>query len=195
MKRIFAYSLIAGACMFAFATGALAQTTDENDGTDVPTEAPAFVDADGDGINDIAAMRHHRRRDGVTRAFRHERQGMMEDVQGQLTEEQIAELDRLKADLRAGETDPGEFHAAITVKLEEFGVTLPENWNQTPREFADQFRLSEDQRTELHTLVEGMRTEGASREDIHAAVKAQHAEWGIEAPSAPEHGRRGPRRR
>ena len=192
MKRFLAYSLLAVACSFAFATGTPAQTNDESDGTDVTVEAPVFVDADGDGINDIAAMRHHRRNNGVERAFRHARHGMMADVRDQLTDEQIAELDQLVADLRAGETERGEHHTAITEKLQEFGITLPENWNQTPGDFASQFRLSEEQRGEIQELVEGMRGEDASREDIRAAVDAKYTEWGIERPQMPGHGAGGP---
>jgi DNA-binding transcriptional regulator YhcF (GntR family) len=46
--------------------------------------------------------------------------------------------------------------------------------------------LTEEQRTEVHELVSGMREAGASREEIHAAVAELFENWGIEMPERPE---------
>jgi hypothetical protein len=55
-------------------------------------------------------------------------------------------------------------------------------------------QLTEEQRTELHELVSGLRDDGASREDIHAAVVTQLSEWGIDwSFDCPGEGRMGDR--
>ena len=43
-------------------------------------------------------------------------------------------------------------------------------------------QLTEEQRAELKTLVDGLKESDTSREDIRAAVKAKLEEWGIERP-------------
>lgn len=42
--------------------------------------------------------------------------------------------------------------------------------------------LTEDQKAELQSAVESLREQGATREEIHAAVAALFQEWGIEMP-------------
>ena len=46
-------------------------------------------------------------------------------------------------------------------------------------------QLTEEQRAELKTLVDGLKESDTSREDIRAAVKAKLEEWGIEFPERP----------
>lgn len=43
-------------------------------------------------------------------------------------------------------------------------------------------QLTEEQRTELKTLVDGLKESDTSKEDIRAAVKAKLEEWGVERP-------------
>ena len=43
-------------------------------------------------------------------------------------------------------------------------------------------QLTEEQRAELKTLVDGLKESDTSREDIRAAVKAKLEEWGVEFP-------------
>jgi DNA-binding transcriptional regulator YhcF (GntR family) len=50
--------------------------------------------------------------------------------------------------------------------------------------------LTEEQRSELHELVSGMREAGATREEIHAAVGELFESWGMEAPERPKGGPR-----
>jgi Spy/CpxP family protein refolding chaperone len=54
-------------------------------------------------------------------------------------------------------------------------------------------QLTEEQRQAIHELIEGMRAEEASRQEIHQAVAELFAEWGIEMPAPPggHEGRRG----
>ncbi len=46
-------------------------------------------------------------------------------------------------------------------------------------------QLTEEQRAELKTLVDGLKESDTSGKDIRAAVKAKLEEWGIEAPERP----------
>ena len=45
--------------------------------------------------------------------------------------------------------------------------------------------LTEDQKTQLHELVQALQAEGKNREEIGIAVNALFAEWGIEKPKGP----------
>ena len=46
-------------------------------------------------------------------------------------------------------------------------------------------QLTEEQREELKTLVDGLKESDTSKEDIRAAVKAKLEEWGVEFPERP----------
>lgn len=46
-------------------------------------------------------------------------------------------------------------------------------------------QLTEEQRAELKTLVDGLKESDTSREDIRAAVKAKLEKWGVEFPERP----------
>lgn len=46
--------------------------------------------------------------------------------------------------------------------------------------------LTEEQRTEVHELVSGMRDAGASRDEVHAALAELFESWGIDMPERPE---------
>ena len=50
-------------------------------------------------------------------------------------------------------------------------------------------RLTEEQREAVHTMVMEMREAGASREEIHAAVRDMLERYGIEVPEGPPEGR------
>ena len=45
--------------------------------------------------------------------------------------------------------------------------------------------LSDEQKTELKALVDGLKEGEASKEDVRAAVEAKLTEWGIELPERP----------
>jgi Spy/CpxP family protein refolding chaperone len=76
-----------------------------------------------------------------------------------------------------------EIRSAVQAQLTEWGVELPEQ--PPPRRghgngpLAD---LTEEQRAEIHETVKAMHEEGATREEIRAAVLAQ---YGIELPERP----------
>jgi hypothetical protein len=54
---------------------------------------------------------------------------------------------------------------------------------------ASMLELTDDQRSQLHDLVYGMREAGATRSEIHTAVRDLLAGWGLQPPRN-QHGRR-----
>ena len=181
MKRNTLFALLVGSLALTFASTAVAQTDDENtEGTTVTQ--PAFVDADGDGICDNVAQRHAMANRALRLAhaagMKHQRRAAM----GNLTDAQRAQVQQVIADMKAGEATPEDVHAAVGQKLQEFGVTLPENWGQNFRQFAEQRRLTDEQRAEVRALVESMKAEGKARDEIHTAVAAKYEEWGRAMP-------------
>ncbi len=110
-----------------------------------------------------------------------------------LTEEQRTELETLVETLREAGSDRKAVREAVDAKLEEWGIERPEppedggpGMHGGP--FAD---LTEEQRTELETLVETLRESGSDREAVREAVNNKLEEWGIELPEPPEGGRHG----
>ncbi|MCH7528632.1 MAG: T9SS type A sorting domain-containing protein, partial [Candidatus Marinimicrobia bacterium] len=100
----------------------------------------------------------------------------------QLTEQQRTELHELMSGLRDSGASREEIRAAVTELFTSWGIDLQEyrlgSGRHGPRPWAQQ--LTEEQRVELHELVSGLRDDGATREEIHAAVVTQLAEWGID---------------
>jgi hypothetical protein len=189
MKRSTLYTLLTGAIALTFAATAFAQTTDETPET--PPAPPAFVDADGDGIPDGSARRH--RRHAMMRSYGAAQHGQTKALVSQLDETKKAEVKALIDGMKAEGKTREEVHAAVGAQLESYGLTLPTTWSQTPKEFADaRSPLNETQRTELKTLVDGMKAEGKTREEVKVAVDAKFTEWGIEKPV---HGMPGPKGR
>lgn len=45
--------------------------------------------------------------------------------------------------------------------------------------------LTDEQKTELKTLVDGLKASETAKEDVRAAVEAKFTEWGIELPERP----------
>lgn len=135
--------------------------------------AQAFVDENADGIDDNVRTLYHRGSRGIL--GRH-------GASSSLTEEQRAELKTLVDDLRASEASREAIHSAVTAKLAEWGIELPERSVISPHLAGV---LTEDQQAELTALIEGLRASETARSDIRVAVDAQLTEWGIERP---EHG-------
>ena len=72
----------------------------------------------------------------------------------------------------------------MDAKLEEWGVERPERGLDA--------LLTEDQEVAITVLIEWLRAEGKSREEIRAAVNEQLEAWGIERPERSRGGMRGP---
>lgn len=193
MKRIDLFTLLVSAVALTFASGAYAQSEDADDSAD-PVEVPAFVDVDGDGINDATRRRHAVRNRALAQAHIKQQAREMNTVREQLNDQQRAELDELVNALQAEGKNRGEIHAEVTTKLGEFGVTLPDTWKETPREYVGGNRLSEAQRTEMQSIISGLRENGATNEQVRAAISAKFNEWGVASqPMGPNNGKGGPR--
>ncbi len=139
------------------------------------TQTPGFVDENGDGINDYAGFRHGHR--GIGK------------IVSLLSDAQKTELQTLLESLKAAEASKKDVRAAVDAKLAEWGIEKPEIAGPRGLEAV----LTAEQRTELSALIKGLKEADASREDVHAAVDAKLAEWGIEKPEPPVKAGRGGR--
>ncbi len=120
-----------------------------------------------------------------------------------LTEEQRAEVHELVIAMREAGASREEIHAAVRELFESWNIELPDRPEGECRgEGRGEGRggrhrlmeqLTEEQRDQVHALVSGMRESGATREEIHAAVRELLAGWGIEVPEHPRGEGRGPR--
>lgn len=170
------FFLIAGAAALMFAANAPAQTTDNS-----TTGMPAWVDADGDGINDVAAMRRERR-GGNENAYSESRRQLMQELTANLTDEQKAELNALREQLRENQTTPEAMQAALGEKLLSFGITLPDTWYQTRLEFEGGFTLTAEQRAGVQSLMESLKADGKTPEERRAAVVELLSSYGVTVP-------------
>ncbi|MGD9401867.1 MAG: hypothetical protein PVF95_06335 [bacterium] len=113
---------------------------------------------------------------------------------GQMTEEQRGALHEKVEEMREAGADREEIREAVNAMLESWGIEVPERPSREGREgrrgehmhhppFFDQ--LTGEQKAELRGLIDGMREAGASREDVHAAVREKLEGWGIEVPERP----------
>ncbi len=108
-----------------------------------------------------------------------------------LTEEQQAELEAMIDEMREDGATREDIREAVHAQLEEWGIDAPEPGEGGGRRPPFWGELSEEQRAELREMIDEMREDGATREDIREAVHAQLEEWGIELPE-PGEGRRTP---
>jgi hypothetical protein len=122
---------------------------------------------------------------GSRRGGRGEREGLGD----RLTEEQRAALHSTMLQVWRDGASREEIHAAVVGLLEEWGIELPEQnglgWGmgQGGRFLRGLFgQHSEDQREEIHQLIGELRQQGASQDEIRAAVEGKLTEWGIELP-------------
>ena len=120
---------------------------------------------------------------------RGERRGHGPRFMEQLTETQREGIHQMVMEMRQAGASREEIHAAVREMLEGWGIGLPEPRGEGrgpgPR-FMRQ--LTEEQREAIHQMVIEMRGAGASREEIHAAVREMLEGWGIEVPEHPHHG-------
>ena len=94
-----------------------------------------------------------------------------------LTDDQEAELTTLIDGLKESDTSREDIRAAVDAKLEEWGVERPER----PERGLDAL-LTEDQEVAIQVLVEWLKAEGKTQEEIRTAVNEQLEAWGIERP-------------
>lgn len=94
----------------------------------------------------------------------------------QLTDEQREALRTLIQEMKEAEATRDEIKAAIEALYTEWGLDMPERkerWGDV---------LTEEQQEELRTTVQELKDQGASREEIKAAIDGLFEEWGIEKP-------------
>ena len=100
-----------------------------------------------------------------------------------LTEEQRTAIRAKVETLKAEGASPEVIRTEVRTMLEGFGIKLPEDWGQRPRCGNGPFAsLTEDQRSAIRATVQELKGNGASREEIRAAVREQLTAWGIEFP-------------
>jgi Spy/CpxP family protein refolding chaperone len=100
-----------------------------------------------------------------------------------LSAEQRDDIRNVVAELRQADATRTEIREAIREELTALGIEPPESLRVGHRHgrgfaffLAD---LTEEQRDELKSAVEGMREADAGREDIRAAVKALLVQWEV----------------
>jgi len=127
---------------------------------------PAFVDENGDGIDDNAAMRHRRgRRSGK----------LLSVVFAELSEEERAALQEMINGLIANGATRTEINDAIFSELEGYGVDLTDNHLERLGSV-----LSEEQLSSLQEKIDALKADGATHSEIQAAIRSEMESLGIE---------------
>jgi len=123
--------------------------------------------------------------DGSVSAQHHHERSFWAD----LTDEQRAEIQDTITELRDEGATPEEIRAAVAELLEEFRIEPPDHWGEQlgPRGFGPHrggfwSELSDEQREAIQTRIIELRDEGATAEEICAAVSELFKEFGIERP-------------
>jgi Spy/CpxP family protein refolding chaperone len=119
-----------------------------------------------------------------------DRPGRFEDpIWAQLSEEQRQQVMAKLKELRENEANREEVQTALVELFGSWGIELPENWAPRFHHRRHQglgsgimSRLTEEQRQIIRSTVRDMRADGATREEIHAAIIALLEEFGIEIP-------------
>ncbi len=102
-----------------------------------------------------------------------------------LTEEQRETLQDMISEMREDGATREEIREAVHEQLTEWGIELPEPGRRTPPYWDD---LTEEQQNEIRELINEMREDGATREEIRDAVHDLLEDWGIEIPVGPGSG-------
>jgi hypothetical protein len=103
-----------------------------------------------------------------------------------LTDQQKEELQNLMESMKSSGATPQETRDAINAKLQEWGIELPEVPAHEPPWMS---QLTDEQKEELHNLIESLRSSGATPQETRDAINAKLQEWGIELPAPPENPR------
>ncbi len=103
----------------------------------------------------------------------------------QLTDDQKEQIQQLIESLRESGATQEETRDAVNVKLEEWGIELPEDMAGQPRLPPWMSQLTDEQKEELQQLIQSLRDSGATQEEIRDAINAKLQEWDIEVPEVP----------
>jgi DNA-binding transcriptional regulator YhcF (GntR family) len=116
----------------------------------------------------------------------HGRGGFWKD----LTKEQREAVREMIKEMRDQSATREEIRAAVVEMLEGYGIEVPEDWpgpfgfGPGPGGFWRD--LTDEQRQAVREMIREMRSQGATREEIHAAVAEMLEGYGIEQPKDPE---------
>lgn len=166
MKRFF---ILASALVLSASTTAYAQD-------DVNPAGPPAIDENADGLNDSRQKRH--RHGG--RGFRGVRSLGIE-----LTDEQREGLKSTVEALRVDRAEKEDIRAAVDAQLSGFGFDI----EALRAERAAEREARQAEREAVRTIIDQLNEEGATREEIKAALEEQ----GFEAPRRGKRGKRGKR--
>ena len=101
----------------------------------------------------------------------------------QLTEEQRDTLHAMVEEMKEAGASHDDIRAAVHEKLEGWGIELPERPREPRGHRREVFKqLTEEQRTAVREMIREMRDAGASREEVHAAVREMLEGFGVELP-------------
>jgi DNA-binding transcriptional regulator YhcF (GntR family) len=117
-----------------------------------------------------------------------------------LTEEQREAVQEKKEEMRSQGATREEIHSAVAEMLKGYGIELPEDWRgpDGPGGFGPGpggfwKDLTKEQKEAVQDKIKEMRSQNASREEIHSAVAEMLKGYGIDVPedSVGPHGRGG----
>ena len=97
----------------------------------------------------------------------------------QLTDEQREQLHATVQGLRDQDATREEIRAAVDALFTEWGIERPQH-DQGHKGPAWMQNLTQEQRQSIRDMIRHMRTDGASRQEIHDAVQKQLQEWGVD---------------
>lgn len=110
-----------------------------------------------------------------------------------LTDEQREAIQEKIREMKSQGATPGEIHSAKVEMLKGFGVELPEKWRGphsrggfSPGPGGFWADLTDEQREMVQDKIEEMRSQGATREEIRAAVDEMIQGFGIKSPQDSE---------
>lgn len=114
------------------------------------------------------------------RAGRYDGKGFLSS----LTDEQRQAVQQKTEEMRSQGATRGEIRTAVREMLEGYGVELPEHWGKGEQVRHKRFltNLNDEQREAIRGKIEEMKTQGASHEEIRAAVAKTLKGYGIELP-------------
>ena len=120
---------------------------------------------------------------GGSEGLRHNRSGFMAN----LTEEQREAVQEKTKEMRSQDATREEIRAAVAEMFEGYGIEVPEDW---PGPFgfghcrAGFWKdLTKEQREAVREMIKEIKDQGASREEIRAAVAEMLEGYGIELPA------------
>ena len=108
-------------------------------------------------------------------------------IMDELTQDQRDAIHEMIMGMRESGGARDDIHEAVIAQLEEWGIEIPEDFPPPPGDGRHRAlrELTQEQRTEIRETVREMREQGASRDEIHDAVRARLEEWGIDLPERP----------